>query len=134
MIRTRASLSHPIVFVMDFDNDGVEVPDYNPGSVTSANASCVSVGAISDTDGEVEVSLADPRDDVSVESYIHVFEGVINTPAQRIAIVTSENEVLAQAAVTSKRTAVAVFVDDKLLPSNILIRILPEVRGTPRAA
>lgn len=50
--------AHPIVFVMDFSSDAVEIPEYESDKLTAGNSTCVSVRTIADVDGEEVTVLA----------------------------------------------------------------------------
>lgn len=114
------SAPHPIVFVFDFLNELMEVPEYDANSVTSANNSCVSVRTIADVDGDVTANLATdiPND---VTNAVKVFHGAIDSPNKKIALVTSENEKLLELGVSSIKAEIRIFVDDVKNPSRIWV-------------
>lgn len=110
---------HPILFVFDFSNQNMVVPEYNLDQVASANDSCVSVRTIADVDGDVTVTLAEtlPLEVNGVE----VFGGAIAAPSRRVAVVTSHNEKLLETEVQGERATVRIVVDDEAHPSRIWI-------------
>jgi hypothetical protein len=115
------SLTHPILFVMDFHNNEATIPGYSPESVVSANSSCISVKAIADVDGEVTALLADRMEGTALTGLRKVFEGKIMTPTRKVAIVTSDNESAIEIDVSGKITTVIVHVNDLEHPSRLLI-------------
>lgn len=109
--------SHPILFLFDFSNANMIVPECNPEEVVSANDSCVSLPTIADVDGDVTVTLAEtlPREAGGVE----VFDGVIAAPSKRVAVVTPHNEKLIETGVHRERATVRIVVDDEVYPRRI---------------
>jgi hypothetical protein len=112
---------HPILFVMDFSNDAVEIPEYKPESVTSSNESCVSVRTVADVDGEVTVFLSDGLPPGAQSDARPVFSGSIRTPSGRLALVTSENEKLVECDFGADKVGVRIFVDDEDYPTTIWV-------------
>lgn len=94
MATTTYSPPHPIVFVFDFSNKNVAVPEYDSNAVTSANESCVSIRTIADVDGEVTVNLVEALPCNVADIGFEVFCGTINAPGRKVALVTSQNEKL----------------------------------------
>lgn len=119
MTRVVCSLEHPIIFVFDFDNEEVEIPDYDPDSVVSKNQCCLSVRAVSETDGDVNLSLNESLYSNEHKFMTEVFEGTIFVPNERLAIVNSINEKLLETEVSSKHVGVRVLVDNEDLPESI---------------
>ena len=122
MQETTVLLPHPVLFIMDFSNESVEIPESSPSSCVSANSSCVSVKALADVDGEVTVTLAGIHEEPETNGFKNVFEGVVDTPARKLAIVTSENNKVAEMPVPNGKTTVVVSVDDETSPSRILVK------------
>lgn len=114
--------SHPIVFIFDFANKEIEVPEYDPNSVVSANDSCISVRTIADVDGEVTIELIDNSADIKDLNPIEVFNGTINFPGHKINVVNSHYEKLLEAEIFKTRAKIQVLVDDKEYPSKIWIK------------
>jgi hypothetical protein len=122
MIQSKQYLPpHPIVFVMDFSNDTVEIPDYDPEAVTFSNDMCVSVRTIADVDGEVTVFLGSdlPLDAQNIARL--VFAGSIRVPSGSLAVVTSENERLLECAVGDETAELRIFVDDEEHPVKVWV-------------
>lgn len=112
---------HPIVFVMDFLNDDVEIPEYDPETVASSNDTCVSVRTIADVDGEATVVLADRLPPAEVGVAQQVFVGSIRTPNGKVALVTSENQTLVECDVGKDTVGLQIFVDDEAHPTTIWV-------------
>jgi hypothetical protein len=113
--------AHPIVFVMDFASDAVEIPEYEPGKVTANNSTCVSVRTIADVDGEVTVFLADGSPSDPKDLGTLVFVGEIQVSSETIALVTSENEKLLEHRIGKKTADLRIFVDDEEYPAKIWV-------------
>jgi hypothetical protein len=111
--------AHPIVFVMDFSNDAVEVPQYDPEHVAASSNTCVSVRTIADVDGEVTVFLADRPPSDAEGLGRHVLTGGIQVPSGAVAVVTSENEKLLERSIGKKTVELQVFVDDEEHPARV---------------
>lgn len=112
---------HPIVFVMDFLNHDVEVPEYNPKTVVSNNDTCVSVRTIADADGEATVVLADHLPPDTAGAARRVFVGKIRTPSGMVALVTSENQKLVECKVKKDTVDLEIFVDDEVHPTTVWV-------------
>lgn len=118
-----ASLVHPILFVFDFSNEAFLVPEYDAGAPVSANETGLSIKAVSEVDGEVTVTLTDaipPR--LSSKAHV-VFVGSVPAPSKKVAVVTSENEKLVEADVTSSTAQVRVLVDEPAFPTKIWVEV-----------
>jgi hypothetical protein len=121
MRKARVCLGHPLLFVFDYSNRAFSVPEYDPGAPVSANETGLSVKAVSEVDGEVTVYLTDlVPPEVSARAH-EVFAGSIPAPSKKLAVVTSENEKLLEAEVTSTAAQVRVLVDEPDLPSTIWV-------------
>lgn len=119
MTTVNCSLSHPIIFIFDFDNKLMNVPEYDSESTVSFNDVCVSVKAISDVDGELEVTLI-YDDENKCPELKQVFYGSIQTPNRKISVVTSLNEKLIELNVDSKLSSIKIYVDEFEFPSRIM--------------
>ncbi len=115
-------LAHPIVFVMDLGNPDALIPDLQPGTV-SATSSCVSVRALADPDGDVTVRLERAPSQLA-EGLTEVFRGAVETPTGRLAIVTSENQRVADIEVGARRTEVRIAVDAPDHPCQIVVAVV----------
>jgi hypothetical protein len=110
-----------ILFVLDPTNEDVIVPPLADVEIATSSASCVSIGTRADVDGDVEISASlsnfEPND------LKKVFFGRISTPGKKIAIVTSEFEILLELDVITNRAIVSVWVDDHSNPSVIFVGV-----------
>jgi len=118
-----ASLYPPnaILFVFDLSNKSVEVPEYIDDVLTAGNKSCVSIGTQADVDGEVLVKLQNPVSSPEKGKYQLVFQGTIDTPGKKIAVVTAEFDKVLEKDVRGRKTDTSIWVDDLNHPSMILV-------------
>ena len=114
---------HPIFFICDHDNLDAVIPQYDPGCITSATDTCISVGTIAAVDGDVTVTLASTIPESLCNSYIDVFSGNIEVPSRQIAIVSSEDEKLLSRAMASSTICIRIFVDDNVYPQKIWVAV-----------
>jgi hypothetical protein len=98
------------LFVFDFKNSDMQVPEYDESQVVSANESAISIRVISETDGAVTVHLERSLPDVVLRRTKEVFRGLVSTPGGRISVVTSQNEQLLELDVASPTTSLLVAV------------------------
>jgi hypothetical protein len=116
-----AELEHPIIFVFDYENRDVRIPDYDEALTVSASASALSVKAISQVDGAVRLHLQTGLpDDVLNRSNV-VFRGALSVPNRRVSVVTSENKKLLELEIGEPNAEIVVAVDDTKYPSEIWI-------------
>ena len=120
MSTIRSLLPHPIIFIMDFSSDRVEVPDFDPEKVAWGNRTCVSVRTIADCDGEVTVTLVDSIP-ATADPEIEIFAGTVEAPSGQIAVVTSDLEKLLECKIDGTEADVHIFVDDRTHPSAVWI-------------
>ena len=116
------SPSHPILFIFDFSNESMEVPAYDPEAVASSNNGCVAVRTIADVDGDVTVTFAETLQMEATQHAVEVFCGVIDAPTRKVAVVTSENEILLERRVATSKPSIRVLVDDEQFPQNIWVQ------------
>lgn len=76
----------------------------------------MSVATLSNVDGEVTVALGDRFNSGDNRQLVQVFDGQIATPTKRIAVVTSEEERVVEAVVSTEATRVTISVDDARAP------------------
>ena len=113
--------AHPIVFVMDFSSDAVEVPEYDPEHAAASNGTCVSVRTVADVDGEVTVFLGDRHPSGAEGVGRIVFSGRIRVPTGNVTVVSSENEKLLEHPVGKETAELEVFVDDEEHPAVVWV-------------
>ena len=119
----KTSLSPPnaILFIFDMENENVSVPEYIDNVLTAANASCASVGTQADVDGEVLVQLQNQLSSTDTGICQQAFKGYIETPSNKIAVVTSECDKVLEKDVKGTKTEVCIWVDDLDFPSTVLV-------------
>ena len=78
------SVPHAILFVNDPAHGHIEIPDYVPGQITSANPSCVSVNTRADVDGDVTVRLGPALPECEQAQWNTVAEHCIDTPGRTV--------------------------------------------------
>lgn len=122
MVTISSSLEHPIIFLFDFENRKMIVPEYDHESTVSYNDSCISIKALSDVDGDVEITMG-YFSNVEINDLREVFSGNISLPNKKISIVTSLNEKIIELDVENVRSIVTIFVDDDEFPSRILVAL-----------
>ena len=81
-----------LLFVLDPNHQDVQVPEYASGALVAANATCASIATLADVDGEVTVRLIERDGATPTERFVVVFDGTLETPSRRVAIVTSQFE------------------------------------------
>lgn len=123
MTAITAAIPNAIVFLLDPQRQPITVPPYVPGSVTASNASCISIGTASDVDGEVTLRLNDPSQPSDGETLLEIFDGSLETPSRRIALVTSQNALLLESEVVGVVSRVTIEVDDLRWPSIVQIAV-----------
>jgi hypothetical protein len=132
MKSTALSLDHPIIFLEDFDNPNLQIPEYSEQSVTAATPSCVSVRVVCYVDGEVTVRLVSEPSEVDLDRLVAVFLGTIETPNRRVAVVTSENEKSLEIEVPNEVTRMRVFVNRTDFPDEVIVVVEAQPTTTIR--
>lgn len=112
MNEAKAVVPNAIVFVLDPSNKGAVVPEYAPGNTVAATESCVSIAALAEVDGPTTVRLGTPLSESERLGCVELFEGVVQTPGNRLAIVTSHLERLLEVQVAAATARIAVYADD----------------------
>ncbi|HVG87237.1 MAG TPA: hypothetical protein VM734_05445 [Kofleriaceae bacterium] len=116
MKATTVSVPNAIIFVMDPTNSDASVPAYRHGEVTAATSTCVSVATLPEVDGDITVRLAERGSDPENDGLVPVFDGVLETPGGKVAIVTSELESVLEAYTAGATTRVTISVDEVTSP------------------
>jgi len=114
---------HAILFILDPSNKNVEIPEYVDGELTAENHSCISVGTQPDVDGDTSVTLGRRSERVDLTGLSRVFEGSIQTPGRKIAIVTSESQSVLEQNIDSTESEVSIWADDAKNPSRVTVVI-----------
>ncbi len=110
-----------IVFLMDPLNREVDIPEYIDGSLIASTASCVSVGTQAPVDGYTEITLANSQDEPVGLVRLAVFD--IACPHGKVAVVTSELDVLLEHVVAKGRVNGSIWIDDEVGPAKVFFRI-----------
>jgi hypothetical protein len=114
-------LEHPILFVFDYTNRSMQIPEYDNEITVSANSSALSVKAVSEVDGPVQVHLSAEIPRNVLERLSVVFRGTIDVPNNRVSVVTSDNKKLLELDIGRAEADVTVAVDNEMHPSDIWI-------------
>ncbi len=122
MNEIHVALDHPVVFVGDFENKGLRVPALLPDMVASCTENCVAIRARSYVDGDVIICLSGGEHSAPSD-YVQVFTGRILAPSRRIAVISSENEILSELGLDSIYASLKVAVDDVLSPGVLFIEV-----------
>ena len=115
------AVEHARIFILDPCNKNVIAPEYVMGRAIASNATCVSVATISEVDGEVTVHLHRQPTGTPPLRHQKVFEGFIETPGNRLAVVTSTFARILEIEVANVRTSVSVFINDPQSPTVVNI-------------
>jgi len=108
-----------IVFVFDPSHPDIIIPEYIPGEVVASNPACISVATLPDADGAVTLRLGVGSVDRSDPALKPVFDGALETPGGRVAIVTSDSRPVLEQAVNGPTTGLTIAVDDTNSPGVI---------------
>lgn len=111
----RIAVPNAIIFVLDPNHGGVEVPEYS--GLVSVSSSCVSIGTQAEVDGETNITL----DREISDGLSCVFDGEIHTSNGAIAVVTAQNSQLARLEGLGVSTRFSVWVDDVNWPSRVSV-------------
>jgi hypothetical protein len=122
MTSVTCELEHPILFVFEFANSEVQIPQYDEENVVSANESAISIRTIQAIDGSVTIHLGQSFPAVVKRGIKPVFRGLVSTPGCRINVVTAQNEQLLDMEVSGAVTGVLVTVDNDQHPTEIWIQ------------
>jgi len=117
------TVPHAILFVNDPAHGQIEIPEYVPGHVTSANASCVSICTRADVDGDVTVRLGTMLPKCAPTECVTVAEYCIETPGRNVGVFTSENRMILTVDVPNDSARVTITVDDPQSPGLIDIGV-----------
>jgi hypothetical protein len=82
---------------------------------------CILIGCLCEVDGETEFLLADL--DELHESSTLVYDGLLNTPSLRLTLSTSQDEVVLESPVSTRRTWVRIWANDPSEPNRVAIGI-----------
>ena len=115
------SIPNAILFVLDPNNEDVNVPSYIDGELIAATETCVSIGTQTEIDGETQVSLIFDREE---GDSILIFSGSIIVPTGTIAIVNSYFHRLLIENVQTKTVDINIYVNDSSYPSEVIVQVM----------
>jgi hypothetical protein len=116
----KKSLAPPnsIIFIADPIGQ-YQVPADPGAALVTATSSCIGVGTLAEMDGETTISLNGefviPRGNL-------VFDGMLETPSLRIAVIDSEGNPLLAMPVRNGVTSVKIWVNDQSEPDSIFVQ------------
>jgi hypothetical protein len=102
---------------MDYSS-GV-VPASMNNSLVNATRSCIAVGTVSEQDGDTCVELLVRAEQLTIRPCILAYEGVIETPSNRLSVCSILFEELIGAQTDSSRSNVRVYVNNLSEPNKI---------------
>ncbi|TDF34395.1 hypothetical protein EYS14_24780 [Alteromonadaceae bacterium M269] len=114
-------IPYAIVFVHDLNNHEIEVPEYEDNTLITSNGECLSIGTQADVDGDVTINLSANTESIEKKGLSKAFEGTIASASKRVAVSTSEGDIVLTMEVECEITVLSIWVDDVLYPSSILI-------------
>ena len=95
-----------------------EIPESMHGSLVAATDSCVAIGTLNSSDGQSRITLSD-EGPVAKENETPIFEGVLDTPARKIAVCTVGGQPVLELNVGETRTRVKIWANDPVEPDEI---------------
>jgi hypothetical protein len=108
-----------VIFIAD-PSSRYHVPSDSGAALITSTSSCIGVGTLAEMDGETVVSLSEefvtPRGNLA-------FDGMLETPNLRVAIIDSEGNSLLAMSTRSKVSSVKIWVNDASEPDNILVQV-----------
>ena len=121
MMETILYPPNAILFVCDMANENLLIPEYVDDNVIAANQSCVSVATHAHCDGDVVVRLEPCFSSHETGSCSKVFSGLIDTPTNRVAVITSGMDKVLENNTRGRRTRISIWTDDTKHPGVVLI-------------
>ncbi len=116
------AVPHGIVFIYD-PTMIVDVPADTGAAPVLATANCVSVWGQHEDDGPVHLVIAGSLDDNGCSL---IFDGTVATEGKRLAISTSDCEVVVEMKVEGITTALQIYSNDGQFPTKIVCVIGPQ--------
>jgi hypothetical protein len=114
---------YSIIFVCDASTPAVEVPEYDPDQLVSANETCISIGTLSSDDGATEVSLIEQATPFDFSGLRETFKGSLSVPSGRVEVITAERKCLLSQEMPSKEVEVSIWANDNREPDKIAIAV-----------
>jgi len=123
-MKTSIELDHPILFVLDYSNEHIEIPEFNEETGVSHSPSCVSVGAISYIDGKVSITIENSKEhNQNPAEMKKIISTNILTPSKKISVTNAENVKLLEIDSADTTTTITVYTDSSPYAENIIILI-----------
>jgi hypothetical protein len=117
------SPANSIIFLFDRSSENVVVPDYSATSVLNRTTTCVSVGTLSEFDGETKIELH-RFSESKRQSELTWFDDVeIATPGGSVSVVTADNKTLLTESSNNGVTLISIGVNDLGEPDKIIFLI-----------
>lgn len=120
-IETRLAPPNSLVLIMD--QSVGEVPESMNGALVAATPTCVSVGTLSEHDGETSITISDEKPGCGLGLSV-VFDGDLSTPAGNLAVCTVDDVAVVSTTVSSSKTRVQIWGNDNSEPNHIYVFIL----------
>lgn len=114
-----------IIFLFDRDVKNTVIPIYEPSNILGATENCISIGTLSEFDGETTVQLLGYCVNAKKKyPALHWFEPILlATPSASLSVVTAKNKTLGSMQTNSKCSAILIGVNDISEPDLIVICI-----------
>jgi hypothetical protein len=122
---TRIAPPNSLILVMDQSVGVIPGLEGSDASRPAATRSCIAVCTLAAVDGETSILLSDEAADLLGHPGSPIFDGVIDTPAHRISVVSTQLELLAEVEVAWLRTRVRIWTNDPVEPDEIAIVVGP---------
>ena len=121
MTTTTLCPPNAILFVFDRTNHNVSVPEYIDGQLIASTDTCLSVGTQDAVDGDTTISLERLHKGASANIPHKVFTGRLRTPGRKIAVVTSEGQIVLEQDVEGEIARVEIWTDDLRNPARVVV-------------
>jgi hypothetical protein len=112
---------YSIIFVCDPSNPAVEIPEYDPDRLISANDTCISIGTLASDDGTTEISLHEQPTPPDISGLSEAFKGPLSVPSGCVQVITAERECLMFQVMPKKEVDVSIWANDIREPNRIAI-------------
>ncbi len=121
-MKNTIEVSPPNSLILIMDQSIGEIPESMNGKLVACTDSCIAVGTRSEIDGNTEIFLGfKPNSDIKLDL---AFKGEIRTPNRKIHICNVYDEKLLETTVSSERSSIEVWVNDKSEPSLISVLVM----------
>lgn len=111
------------IFVFDATAKNIMIPACVSRELIASNDTCVSVGTLSESDGETTIEITSDRVYL-VQADLRWTHGLrINTPGKQVSVVTSQNDRLLTVDCLATKSAITIGVNDESEPDRVVIFI-----------